>query len=110
MQSSYNGEQGEKGQQDSTRSCPEHPFRPLSHAFLSGKIAGIVLYLTFTLYLVFFGYQIADRGLDCVERRGNLIDWILLAFGYFFTVGCALLLPVLGYWLTFDGGIYGILG
>ena len=105
VQSSNDSHEGGKCEQYSRESGPEHQLGPFRHALLGAQIAYFAILLPLTLYLVFLGYQIANGALDALER-GRWVNggWRLIS-AVIVACGSALLLPALGYWLAFEGGI-----
>jgi hypothetical protein len=99
-----------KSQNDRPERSKEHPHRPKSHIFLGLQIAYFAVFLPFVLWLVWLGYEIANRGFDLVDTRQYRGGTARLIAGGLLALGSAGLLPALGYWLVFEGGIDTLLG
>ena len=84
--------------------CPKHSFCPDSSALLGLQIVYIALVFPLTLFLIYFGYQLADRGFDIMERGGYVKGWLIFVGAIMLACGSALLLPWFGYWAAFEGG------
>lgn len=109
MQCSDNGDERDERQNHSRGSRYEHPESPLGHSLLGIKIAAIALHLPLTLYLVFFGYKIADRGFDAFESGRRVHGVGLLIAATVVACGFAFFGVALGAWLLLDGGLEVIL-
>lgn len=104
--------QSQASQRDNNRSggCPKHTFCPASHVLLGLQIGFVAVLLPLVFCFVFWGYYVADRGLDLIERGRKP-----LGFGLF--LGSIILLPSTiipllagSYWLAFEGGASLLLG
>ena len=74
------------------------------------QVAYFFVFGTLALGGAFLSYQIANRGLDLIERGrksfgGGLILLALVSAPFFAGV-----LPAFGYWLTFESGRHYLLG
>lgn len=109
MERPRNQHDADASKNDRAKRSDEHPHRPEDHALLGLQIAYFTLFLPLVVWLVWLGYQVADRGLYSLDRgqkaRGALLFWsgILLAYG------SAFLLPYGGYWLMFEGRTWRLL-
>ncbi|MCA0870960.1 hypothetical protein LCL97_08995 [Seohaeicola saemankumensis] len=75
----------------------EHQLGPPRHALLGLKVSLVSALLGVFGYLIFFGYQLADRGLDAVECGRKVYGVGLITVATAISVGSAFLLP----WLVF---------
>ena len=84
----------------------KHQHRPQRHVLLGFQIGYFALLLSLACYLVLIGYKIADRGVDhIVEGSRKVRGTILFWSGILLACGAALLLPLAGYWMAFEGGV-----
>ncbi len=93
--------QSECSKHDSSGCRPEHLLSPIRHLFLSLKVALFAALLGLGSYLVFFSYQVADRGFDIFERGRKIYGLGVLVFAAFLGVGSAFFLP----WLVFSSDL-----
>jgi hypothetical protein len=76
---------------------------------LSAQIGYIALLLPLSLLGILLGYQIAYSGGDRIDCGDKAIGICLLLAGLSLALVCAGLLPGLGYWLAFEGGLNSLL-
>jgi len=88
----------------SNSSCPKHHFCPKSHIHLSLQIGFLAGLVPFVLGLIFWGYRLADRGLDLLERGRKFFGFGLLLGTVIATPTLAIVLLSSGYWLAFENG------
>lgn len=105
MEGSYDSDQGGKRENNGRNRCPKHAFCPESHVLLGLQISYFVLFLPLCLGSVFLGYRVANRGFDSLEGGKVVNGWLWLCAAGGLAVGSAFLLPWLGYWLLFEGGM-----
>lgn len=99
----YTGERYGEGR------CEKHKFCPMGHPLLGVQIAFFAFGVPLILWLVYEGYQVADRGFDAFDGNYKAPAAWLFLFGAILAFGSAGLLPGLGYWLVFEGGIWRFL-
>jgi hypothetical protein len=76
------------------------------HVSLGAQIGYFAIFLPLALLGIFFGYQIAYRGLDHLIEHGRYpVGLALFLCGAILALVCAGLLPWFGYWLAFEGGL-----
>ena len=110
LRSFYNSEESNEREDNSSQSCEKHAFCPKGHTHLGIKIASLAILMPLTLYLVFLGYEVADRGLDAFERgRWVYGGWLMLC-AIVVACGSAFFLPLGGYWFVFENGVETLLG
>ena len=85
---------------------------PADRYFLLGlQICYVALLLLLTCYVVFLGYQIADRGVDHIVEGSRKVRGIILFWsGILLACGGGFFLPLAGYWMAFEGGVNSLLG
>jgi len=101
FESFYDRHQRRESDKHSRASSVKHEFRPPRHALLSVKVALFVFLLLLSSYLVFFGYKVADRGLDAFESGRKVYGFTLLITAALISCGSAFFLP----WLIFGSGL-----
>ena len=74
------------------------------------QIAYFVVFGALALGGALLSYQIANHGLDLIERGRNLFGGGFFFLALISGLTFAGLLPVFGYWLAFDGGADSLLG
>lgn len=109
VKSESNERHANSGGDNPRRRCPKHEFCPESHFLLGLQIGYLAVFLPGVLGLIWLGYRVAYRALDCFEH-GRWVGgaWRGCAF-LLLTPGAALLLPGFGYWFVFEGGIWRLL-
>lgn len=110
VQGPNNGDQRGERQKHRGDSRPEHSLCPYSHVLLCAQVVYFALFLPLTGYLVFLGYQVANGGLDALERGQKVIGYRRLLLGSLIALGSAGLLPGVGFWLAFEGGLLSFFG
>lgn len=90
--------------------CPKHEFCPMGHPLLGFQIAYFFVFGALALGGAFLSYQIANRGLDLIERGRYLFGGGLCLLALISGPTFAGVLPAFGYWLVFEGGVGSLLG
>jgi hypothetical protein len=105
------GNQTDTNERDDDRSerCPKHSFCPESHILLGFQIGYFTLLLPLTCLLVFIGYKIAYRAFYALYCGRVVYGLLLSSSAILIACGSAFLLPMFGYWLAFEGGIWRLL-
>lgn len=71
----------------------------------AAQIAYLVLIVPVAVAGTFLGFMIAIPGIDLFEKGRRYAGTLRFAVGGTVTLGSCGVLPHLGYWLTFEGGI-----
>jgi hypothetical protein len=84
--------------------CHKHQFCPESHLLLGLQIVFTALIIPLTVILVYFGYQLAHRGLDTIERGQRINGGLIFSLAGLLAIGGSFFLLLAGYWFAFEGG------
>jgi hypothetical protein len=84
--------------------CKKHKLCPPGHILLGFQIAYFIIFGALALGGAFLSYQIADRGLDLIERGREMFGSSLFLLALILAPTFTGVLPAFGFWLTFESG------